>query len=144
MIKAILILLCGSALVAFTGCSTLEPGQRHSQVRLEDLKKAYLVIRPYANLTVSRHIGETLNQRGVSVRIGTGDPKPTDVDFVVTYTDKWDWDMAMYLKSLNVQFLDATNGQPIASGSFHQGFFHGYPDLEKTVHAVIESIYIAK
>lgn len=144
MLKRSLLFTFSAIVVVLTGCGTLESGKRYRQVRLEDLKTAYLVTPANANLTVSRHIGETLQRRGVMVRVGPTDPNPTNVDFVVTYTDRWNWDLKMYLESLQINFLDATNQEPIASGSYHQGVFHGYPDLEKTVQAVIESIYSAK
>ena len=141
-----LLQLTASCVILFVlaGCSTLEPGKRHSNINLQELKRGYIVTPPNYNLTVSRYIGEALIPRGVSIRAGAGETLPPDLDFLITYEDKWTWDLKMYLESLEIKFLNPTNREVLASGSYHQGVFHGYPDLQQTVEDVIQSIYSAK
>ena len=137
-------LLLALAGLGMVGCSSVETGQRHNNANLDALKSAYIISPPYANSTICRHIGESLNQRGVRVRVGTAEAKPTDIDLLIDYTDHWQWDLVMYLHSLDIRFTNPTNGQLLASGAFRQSLFHAYPNLEKTVYEVVDSIYQAK
>lgn len=123
------------------GCSTVNPGMRFGDAQLATMKSAYVVRHPKSTRDIDGYIQEALAERGVRVSSGLIESKPKDVDFYVEYVDRWQWDLTMYLLSLDIRFKSNADGALIASGSFEQGTFHGFPDPKKTTKQVIERIY---
>ncbi len=73
---------------------------------------------------------------------GDAREKPKEVGFYVIYTDHWNWDLAVYLDSLDVQFIDNSNGQIIASGSFKNSkIFESWPNPRTKTFEVIDSMF---
>jgi len=65
---------------------------------------------------------------------------PSDVDAVVTYKDKWMWDITMYMIELTVTIRDPETDFPLASGnSFHTSLTRKSP--EEMVDEVIDNIF---
>jgi hypothetical protein len=80
-------------------------------------------------------IRDELARRGVTVATGPESARPTPVDTIVTYEDRWMWDMAMYLLSLNISFRDGTTNALLASGQSYR------PSLErKEPPAVVKEV----
>ena len=130
--------------LVISGCSTVEPGKRYGSAPLESMKTAFVVIRPDYDPKIGANIQDALTRHGVSSLAGPLQEKPKDVAFYVEYEDHWRWDLAMFLLSLDIRFLDNTTGQLIGSGSFKQGTFHSFPDAREKTSEVVESIYRAK
>ena len=128
-----------------SGCSTVEPGKRYGSASLESMKTAFVVIRPDYDPKIGAHIHEALTTKhGVSVATGSLQDKPKDVAFYVEYEDHWRWDLAMYLHSLDIRFINNLSGEVIGMGSFRQGFVHDFPDAREKTLEVVKSIYKAK
>jgi hypothetical protein len=140
------LITCLLALTAalVSGCSTVEPGHYAGSAPLESLKTAYVVIAPDYDPKIGTNIVEALTRHGVTSQAGPLQEKPKDAAFYVEYEDHWRWDMAMYLYSLDVRFIDNTTGNTIGSGSFRQGAFHDFPNAREKTMAVVDSIYNAK
>jgi len=138
--------LAATILVAafISGCSSVEPAKHMGNTPLASLKSAYVVLAPGANTTIAEFIQVGLAHHDLKVSIGALRNKPKDVAFYVNYQDDWKWDVTMYLNSLDVQFVDNSNDQVIASGSFKQGLFHNFPDPRTTTFEVIDSIFNTK
>jgi hypothetical protein len=137
-------LVCLLFAVIVTGCSTVEPGKHFGNTSLASMKTAFVVIGSDYNQAIGVNIHEALAQHGVTASMGTTAEKPKDVAFYVEYEDHWQWDMAMYLSSLDIRFIDNQTGQVVGSGAFREGAFHDFPDVKKKTFEVIESIYNAK
>lgn len=132
-------------LLMIQGCASVEPGQRYTGKPVGSLTSAYVVVTPdNTDHAIGTYIQGALERRNVRATIGLLKEKPADVDFYVTYTDHWQWDVTMYLSSLDIQFLDNRTGRLIANGAFKQGLFHTYPDIRDTTRQVIDSMYSAK
>lgn len=83
-------------------------------------------------------VADKLRSRGYIVT--TGPEMPTGVDAVVTYIDKWMWDITMYMLELTVTIRDPKNGYPLASGnSYHTSLTRKSPI--EMVSEVIENIF---
>ena len=136
-------LICGLLSLFTVGCSTMEPGKHYGNTSLTSLKSAYVVL-PDNDRQVGLHIMEALMARDVKVKAGRLDEKPSEVAFYVIYTDRWIWDLAFYLDSLEIKFMDGGNGQLIGRGAFKESWFHGYPDSKAKTFEIIQSIYDAK
>ncbi|HUR59546.1 MAG TPA: hypothetical protein VM029_17645, partial [Opitutaceae bacterium] len=109
----LLILLVGF----FSGCatvklnSTVAPG-----ANLSALKKYYVVHLPKDARGVDRLIADRLNAMGRQATNGEKSAMPADVDAVVTYQDKWMWDITMYMIELTVQVRQPNTDIAIATG----------------------------
>lgn len=100
--RIILLVFFIGSLTAFTGCatssSTLVPGADLSQV-----KKIYVVKLPKDERGVNRHFADRLVALGYQATTGEASAAPADIDAVLTYQDKWMWDITMYMLELNAQ-----------------------------------------
>ena len=132
------------ALVLFAGCSTTGPAVVGKDHDLAKLKIAYVVSagkNVYSGVSFSEYIKLELAEYGVAATSGPLGNKPNDVDFYITYVDRWSWDLAMYLSYLEINFFDNKSDQLIASGLYKGGIFHKYPKPSEKTKEVISSIY---
>ena len=132
------------SVLILSGCSTVQPGKRLGNAPLETMKTAFVVLRSDYDPQIGTNILEALTQHGVVTQVGSFQQKPKDVSFYVEYEDHWRWDLAMYLHSLDIRFMDNVTGQIIGSGAFRQGAFHSFPNAKEKTFEVIESIYKAR
>ena len=133
----VLLVLC------FSGCSSVVESKHYSKhLPLGTMKSAYIVHDPGSTLGCANAAQEALTTRGLTVTSGSIKDKPADADFYVEVVDRWEWDVAMYLISLDIRFVDNHTGDLIADGTFRQTrFFHSFPDQRQTTLDVISSIY---
>ena len=136
----VLVALC------FAGCSSVVESKHYSRrVPLESMKSAYIVHDPGSTYGCANAAEEALTKRGLTVTSGLIKDKPADADFYVEVVDRWQWDVAMFLASLNIRFLDNHTGDLIAEGIFRQStFFHTFPDQRLKAFEVVDSIYNTK
>lgn len=113
------------------------------QTDLAKVKTAYVVKLPKDERGVNALIVEKLKTRGVAATTGV-DAKPAgNVDAVVTYADKWMWDITMYMLELTVTLRDPKSDFPIASGnSYHTSLTRKSP--KEMVDEVVDNIYKEK
>jgi hypothetical protein len=58
--------------------------------------------------------------RSMGLTASTGDTPPSNVDAVITYVDKWMWDITMYMLELTIQIRDPKTDFTLAVGnSYH-------------------------
>ena len=81
-------------------------------------------------------------KRGLTATDGPELQLPVKADAVVTYADKWMWDMTMYMLELTVTIRNPTNNFPLAVGnSFHTSLTRKSP--EEMVDEVMTNIFKA-
>ena len=144
MIRRLFSLALLLAAVAVTsGCATnrssasLMPGADLSKV-----KTIYVVKLPNDDRGVGDLIQTNLAKRGYQVGIGTEKKPAQPTDAVVTYFDKWMWDITMYLLELTITVNDKTDF-PLATGnSFHTSLTRLSPP--EMVDEVVNNIVNAK
>ena len=88
--------------------------------------------------SVRKLIADDLRDRAYSVT--TDEPPPQKDDGVVTYVDKWMWDITMYLLELTITIRDPQSDFPLATGnSLHTSLTRlSPPDMVKEV---LDNIY---
>ncbi len=68
----------------------------------------------------TRHIDEVIRDQmrniGLNTESGPAGSKPPGIDVIVTYEDRWTWDLTMYLLSLSIDFRDCRNDVLVATG----------------------------
>ena len=125
-----------------TGCSTIPPAQHFGELDLSSLKSAYVVVAPRGNPNIGSYIVTALAHRNIRTNIGALKDKPADVAFYVTYEEHWNWDLAVYLDTLDVNFFDNTTGKRIASGAFRNSkLAETWPNPRDKTIEVVESIF---
>ncbi len=87
-----------------------------SEQRLLDANTCYVVHLPADERRVDNMIVAELRERGINAVSVESGQAPADADVVVTYQDKWMWDMTMYMIELRMQFREAEQGGVLATG----------------------------
>lgn len=116
MKKSLLAFLLLAVAGLFTGCVTQLQSQRAPGTDLAALHKIYVVRLDADHRGVDKLIADRLGVMGFQATSGEKAAVPADADGVVTYQDKWMWDMTMYMISLDVQVRKPVSDVAIASG----------------------------
>jgi hypothetical protein len=88
-------------------------------------------------------IKANLEKRGYAVTTGPEMLPPYKSDAVVSYVDKWMWDLTMYMLELTITFRDPVNNSPLAVGnSLHTSLSR--KSAEEMVDEVLTNIFNAK
>jgi hypothetical protein len=111
--------LLATAALMTSGCAvnratgSVEPG-----ANLAAIKKIHVVRAAEDTREVNALLAERLTQMGYEA--STSAAKRTDVDAVMTYVDRWMWDITMYMIELTVVLRDPRSDFPLAkANSFH-------------------------
>lgn len=104
----LLVLLQGCAVNRAT--ATVDPS-----ANLTTIKRVHVVQLQEDGYNVNQTIADKLNAMGIQAT--TSKEKRKDVDAVVTYWDKWMWDITMYLLELTIVFRDPNTDFPLATGN---------------------------
>ena len=139
--KAIDIILSLSTICILSSCSTISPVHTPKGPDLNQLESAYVIKHENSTRDIDVFIQNALLARGLNVSSGPQINKPDDVDFYVRYIDRWKWDMAMYLKSLQIQFYDNSTNMLIGSAKFQNSWLHSFPNTEEKTAEVVNSIF---
>lgn len=107
--------------------------------KLSDLKMMYVQKIPEESRGINVLIVDKLATKGVKATTGEG-PPPEGIDAVVSYIDRWMWDITMYMIELTITIRDPKTDFPLATGnSFHTSLTRLSP--KEMVSEVIDNIY---
>lgn len=131
--------LIGLIVTISTGCAVNRAtGSVDPSANLSSLKTMYVKKIPEDDNTYAL-IADKLRTKGVTVTTGT-ESAPGGIDAVVTYIDKWMWDITMYMLELTITIRDPKTDFPLATGnSFHTSLTRLSP--KEMVNEVVENIY---
>ena len=133
-----LAVLLGLVVTLSTGCANRASGSVDPSANLPSLKTMYVKKVAEDDSTYAL-IADKLRTKGVTVTTGTGAPTG-NVDAVVTYIDKWMWDITMYMLELTITIRDPKTDFPLATGnSFHTSLTRLSP--KEMVNEVVDNIY---
>ena len=134
-----LAILFGLVASLMTGCAvnratgSVDPSANLSSIKSMYVKKLADDDNTYAL------IADKLRTKGVTVTTGC-EAAPVGVDAVVTYLDKWMWDITMYMLELTITIRDPKTDFPLATGnSFHTSLTRLSP--KEMVNEVVDNIY---
>ena len=105
--------------IGVSGCANRATAHVDSSVELKSLKRMHVLKIPEESAGISKMIAEDLRQRGYEVSEGTEQAK--DVNAVITYVDRWMWDITMYLYELTITIREPKTDFPIARGNSLHG-----------------------
>jgi hypothetical protein len=109
-----LVILC----CVLAGCVTNRQGQ---QMPSEIYQSEFYVERqPKDERNLAENISNILRARGFNALYGEQGQAPYNADYIVSYIDRWNWDMRMYLLSLRIEVRDRSTNQIVAYGESFQ------------------------
>jgi len=132
--------LLGLVVTLMTGCAVNRATANvDPSTDLSSIKTMYVKKIPEDGRGINMLIADKLRSKGITVTTGT-EPPVSNVEAVVTYIDKWMWDITMYMLELTITIRDPKTDFPIATGdSFHTSLTRLSP--KDMVNEVIENIY---
>jgi hypothetical protein len=107
------------SVTTLTGCVNRASAKVDQNTDLRALKTMHVVKIPDETAGISTLIADDLRRRGYKVTEGTD--KPEEVNAIVTYADRWMWDITMYLLELTVTIREPKTDFPVASGNSMHG-----------------------
>lgn len=108
---------------------------------IKSARSAYVVKPGDSGRDIEIFLKDAIARKGVQAQQGAMSGKPSSADIYVTFVDRWHWDMAMYLRTLDVAVIDNKSGKEVATGTYRNSALHGYPDARKTSEELINLIY---
>lgn len=111
------------SLAALTGCVGSATGQIIPSELTASENSFYVAHQPEDSRNLHNDIASALQSRGISATAGPADGKPSTADYVVTYIDRWQWDMRMYLSDLRIEVRDALDNSLMGFGQSAQSSF---------------------
>jgi hypothetical protein len=134
-----LLALLGLVASLTTGCAVNRAtGSVDPSANLSTLKTMYVKKTADDDNTYTL-IADKLRSKGLTVTTGS-EAAPGNVDAVVTYIDKWMWDITMYMLELTITIRDPKTDFPLATGnSFHTSLTRLSP--KEMVNEVVDNIY---
>jgi uncharacterized lipoprotein YajG len=91
---------------------------------------------------LNKIIADNISVRGYTATSGETGQAPDNATMLVTYVDKWMWDITNYMIELTITFRDSASGAAIASGnSYHTSLTRLSP--EEMIDEVLTNIFEA-
>ena len=93
--------------------------------------KVHVVKHANSSRDIDIYLRNAFAKRGFQSTSGAQSEMPSGTQFYVSYVDRWYWDLAMYLVSLDVTMHDAKFGSVVNSSRYKNGIFHTFPSPER-------------
>jgi hypothetical protein len=104
-----------SAMLLLVGCATVN-SVKAPDADLTKLKTYYVARLPADERGIEKLIASRLESMGHPSTSGDAQTPPAKVDAVLTYQDRWMWDITMYMIRLDIQIRDGQSGAILATG----------------------------
>ena len=98
-----------------TACATTNSA-RAPDADLHVLKTFYVARLPADERGIEKLISNRLTVMGYQCTSGDAQTPVSPVDAIVTYQDRWMWDITMYMIKLDIQIHDGKTGAILANG----------------------------
>ena len=107
-----LLLVC----LLLPACSATLNAKKMPGTDLSKAKTFYVQKLPADERGIEQLIARRLTQMGFTATSGASETPSSPVDTIVTYQDKWMWDITMYMIQLSVQLRDPQSRMVLATG----------------------------
>jgi hypothetical protein len=125
--------------VFISGCATLSSSIT-PDTDLTKFKTYYVLRHDRDKRYIDKIIQSELAKLGISATSGLEASKPKDFDVLVTYEDRWTWDITNYMINLTISIRNAKNNVLLASGqSYRPSLVRMEPEF--MVREILESIF---
>ena len=110
--------------LSLAACASLQATKAPS-ADLSKIKTVYVQKLEGDGYNVYQVITARLNATGFKATTGASADPPEPVDAIVTYVDRWMWDLTMYMIRLNIQVRDGKSRAILANAESYR------PSLER-------------
>ncbi len=114
MLKQTILLSTLMAMVFLGGCATRLSSNVAPSQDIDNLGTIYVARFEPDKRGLNKIIAEEFNALGYDAIYGEVEDKPARADTIVTYSDRWMWDITMYMIAIDIQLFDVKKGIPIA------------------------------
>lgn len=118
-IRLIPILVIAATALLLGGCasmsSNIAPG-----ADLTAIKKIHVVRLPADQRGINQLLADRLSMMGYQATTGEANNVPPDASGVLTYQDKWMWDITMYMLQLDVQLREPKTDIALATAKSYR------------------------
>ena len=105
--------------VILSGCASMSSNSA-PKADMDALETFYVQKLPADERGIEKVISNQLVELGYQSSYCSSEKPPTDVDAIVTYQDKWMWDITMYMIELNMQIWEGDKTRILASGKTYR------------------------
>jgi len=132
---------CAFLLAVLQGCAIdRERASVSPDIDLSAFKRFYVIKFAPDGRGINQIIATQLERRGFAASTGADDAAPKDADAIVTYQDRWQWDLSMYMIELRIFMREPRTDNLLAAGnSLHTSLNRRSP--EEMVSEVLSSIF---
>jgi len=116
MTKPLRLLVLTLLLGLTSGCVSQQRSEYSPGANLSALKKIYVVHLPADGRRIDRLLADRLSLMGHEATYGEKNEMPADAQAILTYQDKWMWDITMYMIELHVQIRNPKTEVALATG----------------------------
>lgn len=109
-------------------------------INLHAYKTFYVVQHAKDTRHLDKIIRDQMRGIGLKAESGPAGSKPPGMDVIVTYEDRWTWDVTMYLLSLSIDLRDSRNDLLLATGKSYRFSFARKPP-EFMAREILEAIF---
>jgi hypothetical protein len=132
--------LLAPVVLMFAACASNLEAKKMPGADLSPLKTVYVQKLAADERGIDQLIANQLTRMGFIASNGASETLASPVDAIVTYQDKWMWDMTMYMLQLSVQILDGQTRLVLATGqAMHTSLVRKSP--EEMVEEVLKEIF---
>ena len=140
-----MLIVVAFAIVALTtGCATSQNVNLAQVTGNRALSTVAMVPSEGNSADMDAAIKSALVNQGLTPKppLPAGTRKSSDVDVIVSYTDQWRWDVAMYLRWVNIEMYDSDSGNLLASARWENSAFHGFQDYKTVVKGLLDDMML--
>jgi len=128
-----------ASLVFLSACASLNT-TKAPDADLSKINTIYVQKLTGEEADIDKLLVSRLNEMGYQATTGKEETPPAQVDAIVTYVDRWMWDLTMYMIRLTVQIRDGSSRAILASAESYR------PSLQRKspefmVKEVLEKIF---
>jgi hypothetical protein len=92
---------------------------------------------------LERMIAAELGKQGVAATSGAAAGRPADIEVLVVYEDRWQWDLSNYLIHMRIDLRDPRTNVLLATGSSYQTSL-ARKDEQKVIAEIVTGMFQTK
>ena len=131
-------------ILVMTGCSkAVIKSDADPSVNFASINKFYVQKFPADNRGLEKIIADKINELGFQATSGIDAMPSEPVDAIVTYKDRWMWDITTYMMEISIEMLNPDSKYMFASGkSFRTSLVRKPPEF--MIEEVLRDIFSGK
>jgi len=106
--------------IAISGCIGNTSGELTLPTEVAKQSTYFVERHAKDDRNLAATIAERMQARGLQAKAGTAAERKPEYKYVVNYTDRWMWDMRMYLYDLRIEVRDAADQSVVGFGQSTQ------------------------